>query len=316
MRAIHGLLILCLGGCANTVDGSRGQGLDAALVSDVPPGRNSDGFDPFRPADVSVTADAAADADPFSLRDATLFDRRTASFSVGLLSSAGGTTSYFSAGFRYFPREDDPRCEYVAASNWSVQRCRQDTSALRDTHPTPFPNAGEIRAVGGTRDLILRPSSNGTYSAQAVSEPVIRDGSVVTLRSAGNATVPGFSVQVPIPPALTLTSPQLSDELSLSRSVDLVVTWIPIASRLVNVTLQFVTEASPRLSVRVDVQVPGDEGRAVVPARAFREFEVGSAGLRGSVSVQPTNLVLAQVGPWPLQVTSFGRGVSGTVRLR
>ncbi|MEZ4393940.1 MAG: hypothetical protein R3A48_22945 [Polyangiales bacterium] len=317
MRAPLVMFFASLAGCASAVDGSRGSGLDASAPVDVPPGRNADGLDPFRPADVAVAADASPDVDPWNLRDATVFDQRTATMSIGLLNNGnGGGTSYFSAAFRLFPRADDPRCEYVAAANWSVQRCRQDAAAPRDTHPTPFPNAGEIRASGGSRDLILRPTSAGTYSAQSTSEPVIRDGSVMTIRSSGNATVPALSIQVPIPPALAVTAPSLDDDLSISRAEGLVVTWRPIAARLVNVTLQFVTEGTPRTSVRVDVQTAGDEGRAVVPARALRDIEVAAGGLRGSLSVQATNLVLAQAGPWPLQITAFGRGAAGTVRLR
>lgn len=311
------MFFVSMAGCASAVDGSRGSGLDASAPVDVPPGRNADGFDPFRPADVAVAADASPDADPWNLRDATVFDQRTATMSIGLLNNgSGGGTSYFSASFRLFPRADDPRCEYVAAANWSVQRCRQDVASQRDTHPTPFPNAGELRATGGSRDLILRPTSTGTYSAQSTADPVIRDGSVMTLRSAGNATVPALAIQVPIPPALTVTAPSLNDELQITRAGGLVVTWRPIAARIVNVTLQFVTDTTPRLSVRVDVQTAGDEGRAEVPARALRDIEVGAGGLRGSINVQATNLVLVQAGAWPVQITAFGRGATGSVRLR
>ena len=66
MRAVPtALLVLSLGACANTVDGSRGARMDAAAQPDVPPGRNPDGFDPFRPADVPLRpAPPVPDNDP------------------------------------------------------------------------------------------------------------------------------------------------------------------------------------------------------------------------------------------------------------
>lgn len=319
MRAVPTvLLVCCLGACANTVDGSRGARMDAAASPDVPPGRNPDGFDPFRPADVPLSVDAAGDdTDPWDLRDATVFDQRLASFSVGLQGGgANDTTNYFSASFRLFPRPDEPRCEYVAAGAWSVQRCRQDIASVRDPHPTPFPNGGELRLTGGTRDLVLRPGSNGTYAAQSTVDALFREQSVVTLRSAGNATVPALSLSVPIPPALRLRSPATLTNVDAPRGADLVVTWDPIAARLVNVTLNFVEDGPPRTSIRVDVQAPGDEGRAVIPARVLRTLLPETPSAVGGITVQATNLVLSRVGAWPVQVTAFGRALSGSVRLQ
>lgn len=315
MRALV-ILSVMSAACASTVDGSRRDGLDAATTMDVPPGRNADGLDPFRPADVLVSADASSDVSPWDLRDATVFDQRLASFGVGLYANSGAPTSYFSASFRLFPRPDDPRCEYVAAGTWSVQQCRLDGSAPRDPHPTPFPSAGELRLVGGTRDLVTRPGTTGLYSAQSTSEPVLRDGSVVTLRAAGSAAVPAFSLTVPIPPALTITAPPLGGMLDLSRNEDLVLTWVPISARLVTATLQFTLSGSPSRSVRVDVQAPADAGRLVIPARVLQRVEVMPNGLSGSFSVQSSNFVLGRAGLWPIQVTAVGRGASQPVRLR
>ena len=319
MRAVPtALLVLSLGACANTVDGSRGARMDAAAQPDVPPGRNPDGFDPFRPADVPLRIDAAVDdTDPWDLRDATVFDQRLASFTIGLQGGAGDdTTNYFGATFRLFPRPDEPRCEYVAAGAWSVQRCRQDIASVRDPHPTPFPNGGELRLTGGIRDLILRPGTNGTYAAQSTSDTVFREQAVVTLRSAGNAAVPALMVPVPIPPALRLRSPVSLQDVEVPRGADLVVTWDPIASRLVVVTLNFVEDGPPRTSIRVDVQAAGDEGRAVIPARVLRTLFAELPSAVGGITVQPTNLVLSRAGAWPVQVTAFGRALTGSVRLQ
>lgn len=315
MRSL--LILAALGvACASTVDGSRGDGLDAATTADIPPGRNADGLDPFRPADVSVSPDASPDASPWDLRDATVFDQRLASLGVGLYANEAAPTSYFGATFRLFPRPDDPRCEYTAAGSWSIQRCRQQGSAPRDTHPTPFPHAGELRLTGGARDLVTRPGSTGLYSAQSTSEPALRDASVVTLRAAGSASVPAFSLAVPIPPALTITSPPLGRVLDVPRGQDLVVTWVPINARLVTVTLQFSVPGTPTTSVRIDAQAPADAGRAVIPAQVLQRVEVGPNGLSGSFSVQSSNLVLSRAGLWPIQVTAVGRGASQSARLR
>ena len=319
MRAVPtALLVLSLGACANTVDGSRGARMDAAAQPDVPPGRNPDGFDPFRPADVPLRIDAAVDdTDPWDLRDATVFDQRLASFTIGLQGGdVDDTTNYFGATFRLFPRPDEPRCEYVAAGAWSVQRCRQDIASVRDPHPTPFPNGGELRLTGGIRDLILRPGTNGTYAAQSTSDTVFREQAVVTLRSAGNAAVPALMVPVPIPPALRLRSPASLSNLDVPRGADLVVTWDPIAARLVVVTLNFVEDGPPRTSIRVDVQAAGDEGRAVIPARVLRTLFADMPPRVGGITVQPTNLVLSRAGAWPVQVTAFGRALTGSVRLQ
>lgn len=309
-------LAMVTAACASTVDGSRGDGLDAATTADVPPGRNADGLDPFRPADVLVPADASADVNPWDLRDATVFDQRLASFGVGLYANESSPTSYFSASFRLFPRPDDPRCEYTAAGAWSIQRCRLEGSGPRDPHPTPFPNAGELRLTGGTRDLVTRPSSSGLYSTQSTSERVLRDESVVTLRAAGSAAVPTFSLMIPIPPALSLTAPPLGRTLDVSRDADFVVTWVPLRARLVTVTLQFSVPGSPSTSVRIDMQAPADAGRLVIPARVLQRVEVGPNGLSGSFSAQPSNLVLGRAGAWPVQVTAVGRGASQSIRLR
>lgn len=319
MRAVPTILVaICLGACANTVDGSRGPRMDAAVQPDVPPGRNPDGFDPFRPADVPLSVDASGDdTDPWDLRDATVFDQRLASFNVGLQGGLGEEpTNYFGATFRLFPRPDEPRCEYVAAAAWSVQRCRQDIASVRDPHPTPFPHGGELRLTGGTRDIVLRPGTNGTYSAQSTADTLFREQAVVTLRSAGNATVPALSVSVPIPPALRLRSPASLTNLDVPRGEDLVVTWEPIAARLVSVTLNFVEEGPPRTSVRVDVQAPGDEGRAVIPARVLRTLLLDNPTAVGGITVQATNLVLSRTGAWPVTVTAFGRALTGSARLR
>jgi hypothetical protein len=308
--------VLLCNACASTVDGTRRGGMDAAVMPDVPPGRNADGLDPFRPADVLVSADANPDADPWDLRDATLFDQRTATFTVGLVNGDTNPTGYLSATFRLFPRPDDPRCEYTAAASWSIQRCRQDQAAVRDTHPTPFPHGGELRVAGGVRDLVARPGSNGQYATQTSPDAVFRDGAVVTLRAAGSASVPAFSVNVPIPLALAVTSPAEGMDVVIDRSRDFVVTWTPITARLVNVILSFVPPGSPPTSARIDVQAPADTGRAVIPARVLQRVEVPPEGLQGSLSLQPTNLVLSRAGQWPIQVTVVGRGASFPVRLR
>lgn len=308
-------MIVLATACASTVDGSRGAGLDASAPRDVPPGRNADGFDPFRPADVALPTDAAGDANPWDLRDAAVFDQRLGNFTVGLFANEASATSFFSAQFRLFPRPDDPRCMQTAAGVWSIQRCRQDQAAVRDPHPTPFPHGGELRVTGGSRDVVVRPNTTGAYPSQSSSDPIFRDGATLSLRASGSATVPPFSLPLTLPPALRVTSPRAGETPTVSREEDFVVTWEPIEARLVSVTLQFSLRGPPTTSVRIDVQAPGDVGRAVIPARVLRQVELGTDSVMASLTVQPSNLVLGRIGPWPLQVTVIGRGANFSARL-
>jgi hypothetical protein len=204
------VLAVTAAGCASTVDGTVGSAADGGR-RDVPPGVNPTGVDPFRPVDAGpIVVDGSTDTGTWQLPDASVFDQRYAYLYVGSYLNAGEEGAYASAEFRLYPRPDDTRCEYVSAGNWDVISCDEEAEAPRDTHPTPFPQAGAITVRGGTEPVSLNPNRNGQYTYFYEPRPVFHGPARIEVRAAGSASVPALSLMLDMPSPLTLTSPAIT----------------------------------------------------------------------------------------------------------
>lgn len=318
MRSHHILLGLSLAvaGCASTVDGTAALG-DGGL-SDVLPGLNPDGLDPFRPVEAGViTVDAArVDAGEPGFADATVFDQRYGTLYIGSNSSGVEDTTYVGATFRYLPYPDDLRCGQRSSGAWDLSVCTSAGAAPVDPHPRTFPNAGVMTLTGGLRAVSLRPQSSGqygTYFNQGTEFPGPR---MVRVRAPGTRDIPAFDLTFSVPPSVVVTSPGNTEELLVDRGRDLVVEWVPNAAREVWVVLSLVQSVDGETrSYRAAVQTYGDVGRAVLPARALAELPAGTTG-RVALTILPYNVSTARIGAWPLTATVVGQGRRYTVTLR
>jgi hypothetical protein len=307
-------LSLALAGCASTVDGTLARGPDGG-PTDVLPGLNPDGLDPFRPVEAGViVADGGTpDAGQFTFGDATVFDQRAATLYVGTNSGGAEETTYVGATFRYVPFPDDPRCAVRSAGSWDVSVCSSAGAAPVDPHPRAFPNAGDLSLTGGLTPVTLRPQATGQYPPYYVEGTDFPGPRGVRVRAPGTRDVPAFDLTFAVPPTVVVTSPT-APELSLDRSRDLVVEWVPNAAREVWVVLT-TTESTgdASRSYRAAVLTFGDAGRAVLPARALADLPATG---RATLTVLPFNITTATIGAWPLTATVVGQGRRYAVTLR
>ena len=312
------VLSVAVASCASTLDGTAARGADGGQWRDVPPGLNPDGLDPFRPVEAGViTADATVlDAGELVFADATVFDQRAGSLYIGSNSSGSAESSYVSATFRYVAYPDDPRCTDRSAGSWGVYVCENIGMGPVDSHPRPFPNAGEIRVGGGLGEVVIRPDVSGQYTPfyQAGTEfPALR---TVRVRAVGTRAVPALDLSFVVPPTVVVTTPTDAVPLVIDRSHDLVVEWVPSAAREVWVVLTLVqTVDGVTRSYRAAVQAYGDVGRAVLPARALAALPVDPSMAAG-LTVFPYNVSTTRVGVWPITATVVGEGRRYAVVIR
>jgi hypothetical protein len=310
-------LSLVVAGCASTVDGTTARG-DGGLLTDVLPGLNPDGLDPFRPVEAGViTADGAlVDAGQTTFADATVFDQRYGTLYIGSNSSGLEDTTYVAATFRYLPYPDDPRCGQRSAGAWDFSVCTSAGAAPVDPHPRTFPNAGVIGLTGGLTEVSLRPQPMGQYAPYYTDGTEFPGPRMVRVRAPGTREIPAFDLSFTVPPTVVVTSPPGAGEIVVERSRDLVVEWVPNAAREVWVVLSlYETVGDETRSYRAAVQTYGDVGRAVLPARALAELPANPTG-RASLAVLPYNITTARIGSWPLTTTVVGQGRRYTVTLR
>lgn len=301
----------CLSACAGTVDGSRARGVDGgAGPTDVAPGLNPDGFDPFRPVDSGVIRvdGSVGDTGTWQLPDGSVFDQRYATIYVGTLFNGTTPSSYASAEFRLVPRTDDPRCMVTGAGSWDLQQCDLMGAGPMDPHPLPFPTPGRITISGGTQAVYLSANANGQYSPYFEENTVFPGPRTVRVQAPGMGLVPpvDFTLQIP-PTVVPLNLP--GDRVTLSRDQDLVVRWTPIASRSVWLTLTLPTGTTGGTRwVRINNECPGDSGECVVPRRALRNLQPTADGRTGILTVLPYNATSAHLGQWPVLLTAVGQG--------
>lgn len=295
-------------GCASTVQGRAGDGTDAG-ARDVAPGLNPDGSDPFRPLDGGVTFvdGSVGDTGVWQLGDIAVFDQRQASIYVGSYFDGAQENTYVSAEFRYVPRPDDPRCSVVAEGPWDLQRCTFEGNGPTDMHPRPFPQAGRLNFGGGTQAVVLAPANTGLYDPFLDGDLVFASTRTVRLVAQGSATVPAFTYDITMPPALDVTSPA-GDTVALPAMGDFVVTWRPNTARTVYVTLTVQPQDMSQRFVRLNVEGYGNDGRAVVPASAIRALRAGGPIAGATLSVLPYNVTTRTIVGWPMTFTAVGQG--------
>lgn len=324
MHRSHALtmaLVVGLLGCSSTLDGSRGRGPDAAVVTDVPPGVNPDGQDPFRPTDSGVifVDGSVFNNDAWSVTDAPVLDERYGYVYVGSYFAGGAESTYVQAEFRYHARPEDPRCNNHGAGSWDVSVCDDAMSPVMDTHPRPFPNAGEVTVRGGSEVVTLAPQpSTGQYTYFFQSRVVFEGPRTIAITAAGSAMVPAFAQTLTVPPRLNVTAPaDLADGGTvIDRTRDMVITWEPNATRSVQVSLTAVSTADPPRTVRLYQEFYGSAGRGVIPAAALRDFMAVSAGQTATLIIMPVTITTLRSAGWPIQYSVVGRGVVGQVTLR
>ena len=207
----------------------------------------------------------------------------------------------------------------MSAANWDVISCDEDGEAPRDTHPQPFPQAGPITIRGGTENVSLNPNRNGQYDYFYEQRPVFHGPTRVELRAVGTAGVPAFTLSLDVPAPLVLRAPVITRgvPLAVSAADDLTVAWAPSDARSIYVSLTATgVRSGQQHSVRVIAEFPGAAGMGVIPRRALREIVSLSNIMSVNFSAAPQNLTTQRVGPWPVQITTSGLGVSTEATLR
>jgi hypothetical protein len=312
------LLSVAVAGCASTVDGTAARGPDGGLLTDVPPGLNPDGLDPFRPVEagvIRVDAANAPDAGEPTFADAAVFDQRYGTLYIGSNSGGSEDTTYVSATFRYLPYPDDLRCGQRSAGAWDLSVCTSAGAAPVDPHPRTFPNAGPLTLTGGLDAVSVRVQGSGQYIPYFEQGTQFPGPRTVRVRAPGTRDIPAIDLSFAVPPTVVVTAPAGAAELTIDRSRDLVVEWVPNAAREVWVVLSMTVSADGESrSYRAAVQAYGDAGRAVLPSRALAELPV--LGRSISLTVLPYNVSTARVGAWPLTTTVVGQGRRYAVTLR
>lgn len=316
--SIVSLLTVALVGCASTVDGTRGLGADGGLLTDVLPGLNPDGLDPFRPVEAGViSADVrSVDAGEFTFADAAVFDQRYGTLYIGSNSGGAEDTTYVSATFRYLPFPDDPRCGQRSAGAWDLSVCTSAGAAPVDPHPRTFPNAGAISITGGLSTVSLLTQPMGQYRPYYERGTAFPGPRTVRVRAPGTRDVPALDLSLAVPPTVVVSAPVGAGPLVIDRGRDLVVQWVPNAAREVWVVLSLVHSVDGESrSYRAAVQAFGDVGRAVLPARALAELPV-DGDIQAALTILPFNITATRVGSWPLTATVVGQGRRYAVTLR
>ena len=142
--------------------------------------------------------------------------------SIDALGRSGET----SLAASYSSKLDDESCQAIDGRSACVLvECEPD--AMR-----AFANAGEA-SVG---DDVLERGDDGSYSL-VVPEALV-PGESLAMRASGSSRVPKHSGSVVVPEALELSS-AFEDPLVVDASVDLVVTWTPLESDRVALSMTF-----------------------------------------------------------------------------
>lgn len=314
------LALALTGACASTVDRTLSNGFDGGL-SDVLPGLNPDGLDPFRPADGAVVrVDGATDSGTWQAPDGPVFDQRYGYIYLGTLYDGTEPLSYVSAEFRYLPRVDDPRCTVLAEGRWDLQTCSLTGSAAPDTHPRPFPNAGVLRFTGGRRPVTLLVNPQGGYTPFYVYRETVFSGpETVALHAAGGREVPAFDLAIVVPPAVANVTPMPVEgvPLVIDRRGDFILHWAPTMARSVWLTLTVPQNSNEQNNwYRINAEYPGALGVGALPRRALEALPPTRSGRHAMLTVLPYEIATSRVGAWPLQVTAVGQGVVFEVELR
>jgi hypothetical protein len=155
----------------------------------------------------------------------------------------------------------------------TVKVCQADAG----TAPVAV-SAGDVTASGGTgAPIVAHASSSASYSA-GLPMPASRwhAGDMVTISAAGD-TVPAFSVMLPFPSALAMTTPAAPGNSfpPFDHTMDLAFTWSPTTgSNDAHIVIQ---QSRPDAGVTVACRFDRSAGTGTVPAAAMSDLQPGMA---------------------------------------
>jgi hypothetical protein len=208
--------------------------------------------------------------------------------SIDALGRSGET----SLAASYSSKLDAESCQAIDGRSACVLvECEPD--AMR-----AFANAGEV-SVG---DDVLERGDDGSY-ALVVPEELV-PGESLTMRASGSSRVPKHSGNVVVPEPLELTS-ALEDPLVVDASADLVVTWTPLESARVAMSMTF-----DELQIRCTTT--GTAGELTIASRLLGALP---DDVTGSFSLLNENVIDSSVKGWRIWLGAHQMVAEGSVEL-
>jgi hypothetical protein len=138
-------------------------------------------------------------------------------------------------------------------------------------------DANTITVTGTHPDVMLVPDVHSHYMQYNQQTPLWSGGEPLTI-TANGGEVPAFTQHLDAPGPVTITapvpdSPNPADELVVSSSQDLVMTW---TGGLGTVQILIATEF-PGSGVRVQCRFPASDGTGTIPQAALAAVDIGPA---------------------------------------
>lgn len=229
-----------------------------------------------------VPSDAGASDAAVDASDATTlsFKRRTNDGFVGLQSTRGNATNNGTAFVHFGTLSDCGEATFEGCTVWD---CPSDVQP-----PGKSVAAGTVVVEGTTPPVAIVPDKT-YYAVQHLNGQLWGGGEKIRARAEGN-TAPAFDLSVVAPSYVTVTSPTLSPKITISRSMDFVVTWSGGGEGKVVVELQ-VYQSSVGPGMAVDCGFPASAGSGKIPQEVLR---VLPANWKRN-SVQVTSQSIAEV---------------------
>jgi hypothetical protein len=210
-------------------------------------------------------------------------------------------TSSASAGFSvvtFNNSDEDPTagaCESTTVGSCVLTVCETGDDSDSDEDPDyslVYSSAGAVEITGLDEDVTL-VDNNGTYESKIALARWWSGGEELVASAPGSADVPKFSVNLVAPSSVTVTSPELgTDELSVSRSADLEVTWSDGENGTVSVS---VIGGDDSLSRMIACSAPASADGIVVDASLLSDFPAEAVA-----SVSITQSSTKTVDDWSL----------------
>lgn len=284
------------GNPATNDDSSRvdddGDARDARAKTDARSDRDA------APGEDDFDADAADDAMP-PPPPPTKVGQIYVGETITIVGSQEYDSSYATAMFYERPvGSGNTSCTTSAFGACTVYDCPLG-GAVADAGALRYAGAGTVRITGGFVDYTLA-TGPGAYVTQSTQSLLYDQGTVLSVSATGDE-VPAFSNKTLTVPttSFTVTSPNLSAPLAVSRSQNLALAWSGASGRDVQVSVSTIQQNVR--SVSISCTFPGSAGSATVPAGAMAKLLKANGGsITGALSVSSPVQTTFTAGSWAI----------------
>jgi hypothetical protein len=175
-------------------------------------------------------------------------------------------------------------------------------------------DAGTLSITGAAEPITFAGAGNDRFFRDP-KRAAWAPGASLTLKSTGGADAPAFSASAVAPDLLVLSSPDGSATFDVERDRDFVVSWDPISTGGVALSIEGTSAKDARFGTELFCVFRGETGEGSVPAARLAAFASGAGELFG----ESFNITTASAGAWKIAFgleQSPSSAAMGSVRLR